>query len=148
MSRFYTEIDSTEFQSIVKKVFREDSILANKRICKDLSKVDFDWENYTRPEDDYGFSNYPYGFEEIASLFPIYWGSAGGDWEFPVCYILYWDGELRGYIPREGNAWNTKTNMSWNNENSKGEGDEEEIAKSIDKNLMVKDILRRIKKRS
>jgi hypothetical protein len=32
--------------------------------------------------------------------------SAGGDWEIPVIFMVYWDGsKFRGYIPTKGNTF-------------------------------------------
>jgi len=41
---------------------------------------------------------------------------AGGDWEWPVYFILYWDGErVRCYIPEKGNSYNTDTMWAYGN---------------------------------
>lgn len=38
---------------------------------------------------------------------------AGGDWQEPVFFIIYWDGkDFRGYIPKDGNLWNYKYNFA------------------------------------
>ncbi|MDB5036981.1 MAG: hypothetical protein JWQ35_509 [Bacteriovoracaceae bacterium] len=51
--------------------------------------------------------------------------TAGGDWENPVFFIIYWDGKaLRGYIPTKGNLWNTDTKQAYGN-------DEESDAKNL-----------------
>jgi len=42
---------------------------------------------------------------------------AGGDWEFPVFFIIYWDGKrLRAYVPTDGNPWNTATKQAFGND--------------------------------
>lgn len=47
---------------------------------------------------------------------------AGGDWECPVLFFIYWDGsKFRGYIPTYGNAINRKYKRAF------GNGDEEDI---------------------
>ena len=82
------------------------------QVKKDLEKVDFDFEN----EDCNNGCNYIKGFRVAPNGLP-YWGDdAGGDWEVPVFFIIYWDGKkLRGYIPTEGNTWNTDTKTAYGN---------------------------------
>jgi hypothetical protein len=42
---------------------------------------------------------------------------AGGDWEYPVYFILYWDGtHLRAYMPTKGNRWNTDSKEAYGND--------------------------------
>lgn len=42
--------------------------------------------------------------------------TAGGDWEVPVFFIIYWDGKkLRAYVPTDGNTWNTDTKAAYGN---------------------------------
>lgn len=106
-------------------------------ICKDISKVSFDYENY-------GLTNFPWdqdnenyeGFYTVRDLtFALY--MAGGDWEIPVFFIAYLDpnNRVRGYIPKDGNTWNLK---------SKCANEEEDEERKIDKTLFIDDILRRI----
>lgn len=46
--------------------------------------------------------------------FPYLLCYAGGDWECPVCFFIYFDGtHFRGYIPLKGNAINTKTKSAF-----------------------------------
>ena len=97
-------------------------------IEKDISKVEFDFENYEHTEGCgyFGCKDIT-GFHVTSHGLP-YWGwTAGGDWEIPVFFIIYWDGKnLRGYIPRKGNAWNTDTKQAYGN-------DEKADAKNIKK---------------
>lgn len=89
-------------------------------ISSDLRKVHFDTENMT----DKGYNLRPGSDEEkYMGLTTLengltYLGvSAGGDWEWPVFFAIYWDGKkLRGYIPEDGNPWNTDTNMAYGND--------------------------------
>lgn len=75
-------------------------------IDKDLSKVSFDTENFTCN-----------GFQTLDNGFTFLGCSAGGDWEHPLFFIIYFDGKkLRGYIPKEGNTWNTKYNTAYGSE--------------------------------
>jgi hypothetical protein len=82
------------------------------QIKKDLAKVEFDFENW---DCDNG-CKYINGFHVAPNGLP-YWGDcAGGDWEIPIFYIIYWDGKkLRAYIPTEGNPWNTDTKSAYGN---------------------------------
>lgn len=70
---------------------------------QDLKKVKFDYENCDMIGDirDYNGASYI-----IAQ--------AGGDWECPVLFFVYWDGsKFRGYVPIYGNAVNRKTNSAF-----------------------------------
>lgn len=41
---------------------------------------------------------------------------AGGDWEDPILFFMYWDGnKFRGYIPTYGNAYNRKYKIAFGN---------------------------------
>ena len=85
------------------------------KITSDLKKCEFDTENVDCKKG--------YGVEKIAGFRTLsngltYLGiSAGGDWEFPVFHILYFDGkQLRAYIPKDGNPWNTDTKTAYGND--------------------------------
>lgn len=103
-------------------------------VVKDLKKVNFDCENVSAdPKLAYGEATVEGGLENYVGLHTLnnglsYLGvTAGGDWEYPIFFIIYWDGsKLRGYIPKEGNTWNTKTKSALGN-------DEEEDAKFLAK---------------
>jgi hypothetical protein len=87
-----------------------------KIVSKDI-KVEFDTENIEMSLSQY--SNI-LGFHTLSQGFTFMGIYAGGDWEIPVFFILYWDGKnVRGYVPKNGNAWNTKTNQAYGN-NSAG----------------------------
>jgi hypothetical protein len=78
------------------------------QVEKDLSKVQFDTENI-EVSDCQTLSN---GLSFVGI-------SSGGDWEWPIFFIIYYDGKkLRGYIPRDGNLWNTKTKQAYGNDDS------------------------------
>lgn len=77
-------------------------------------------------------------------------GAAGGDWEHPVAFILYIDhnGNVRGYVPKDGNAYNHKFKTAYGSEDS-GKGFdidelEEEDAPPFDNEKMINDICNRI----
>jgi hypothetical protein len=81
------------------------------KVEKDLKKVDFDTENL----DAEGFTLT--GFQTLDNGFTFLGIHAGGDWEQPIFFIIYWDGkELRGYIPEDGNVYNTKTKTAFGND--------------------------------
>jgi hypothetical protein len=88
-------------------------------IQKDLSKVKFDTENVIYEEDN-PFRAEGLGFRTLLNNLTVLGVKAGGDWENPVYFIIYWDGDnLRGYIPKDGNPYNSDTKEAYgNNEES------------------------------
>jgi hypothetical protein len=91
---------------------------------KDLSKVDFDIENMDAQDvygaavqgRDYVSRNF-LGFQTLDNGLTFLGVNAGGDWEYPVYFIVYFDGQkLRGYVPTDGNVWNTDTMMAYGND--------------------------------
>jgi hypothetical protein len=85
------------------------------KVESDLNKVDFDTENLEYEEDE-GYANGKVGFRTLSNGLSILGVTSGGDWESPLYFILYFDGkELRGYIPTEGNVWNTDTYTAYGN---------------------------------
>lgn len=88
----------------------------NEQIRDDLSKIQFDFENYSSPNspetpaDIMGWHTLDNGFSFLGM-----W--AGGDWEQPVYFILYWDGKkVRGYVPEAGNTFNPKYRTAFGSE--------------------------------
>ena len=88
----------------------------NAQIKKDL-KIEFDFENF-ECETSKGYN----GAEGITGLRTLSNGlayvgcSAGGDWEIPVFFIVYWDGQkLRAYIPTKGNPFNRTEKQAYGN---------------------------------
>lgn len=107
-----------------------------ERVQKDLAKVDFDGENQEWQQDSYRPDEW-HGFQMIGDL-PVLGASAGGDWEWPVYFILYWDGkQLRGYIPKSGNVWNHKMKTALGNYE---EEDSEHIRKQLKKKFPDQEI--------
>lgn len=92
----------------------------------DLAKVDFDFENYTfdHLEEEMGRSSGILGYRKFWTRSPLtcfsYVGwSAGGDWEYPVTFIVYLDQDgktFRAYIPKDGNVWNHVTKSAIGND--------------------------------
>lgn len=80
------------------------------QISKDL-KIHFDTENVFGMEQDRLL-----GFRTLENGLTFCGFEAGGDWEFPVFFIIYWDGkQLRGYVPSDGNMWNTDSKQAYGN---------------------------------
>lgn len=77
----------------------------NSPILKDLSKINFDWENsgVCEENEDVNFKNKT----SLSDGTEFIWCFAGGDWECPVFFVLYIDdkNKLRGYIPSDGNIY-------------------------------------------
>ncbi len=114
MPRYFAPISIPGLEDKIAKII--DSPGLRDHLEKDL-KVGFDWENWT------GFRSRDFGPKSILGSQTLdsgltFWGfCAGGDWEFPVFFIVYWDGKkLRGYIPTEGNPWNTTTKEAYGND--------------------------------
>lgn len=116
MPRHYAPISMEAFKKKVKDVLSKDTpcnIFGNK-FEKDL-KVDFGFENYDDCG-DFGPKSLM-GFQTLPGDLHIFGCAAGGDWEHPVFFCLYWDGKkLRAYIPTEGNPWNTTNNLAYGND--------------------------------
>lgn len=56
------------------------------------------------------------GFNRLDNGFCFLGCHAAGDWEVPVFFIIYWDGnEFRGYIPENGNVYNKDVNSAFGN---------------------------------
>lgn len=112
MPRYFAPITIEELKDRVKKCFSE-LVYPNRivdKLYKDL-KVNFDTENFGMDDDVItGYHTLPSGLTFLGL-----W--AGGDWELPVTFIVYWDGKkLRGYVPDEGNLWNKKTKEAYGND--------------------------------
>ena len=127
------------------------------KINDDLKKVNFDFENWNignadpsferYPSDHSGFCNYPVGYETLPNGLPVLFVNAGGDWECPICFCIYWDGKtLRAYIPDEGNFWNRKEKCAYGSEAEPTEEDDEiaENGKEADPDLIRQDVMNRI----
>lgn len=81
---------------------------SNAILQKDLDKVKFDTENC---DVDYDIHN---GVAYASCR-------AGGDWEMPLRFFVYFDGtNIRGYVPDEGNFYNKLTKTAFGSE---GEAD-------------------------
>ena len=119
-------------------------ITEHLKVKKDLSKINFDGENYSySKKGNINLDNYDYmGIVTLENGFTFLGGVAGGDWEHPVYHIVYFDGKsLRGYIPSYGNVLNLKYKCALGSED-----EEIEIDWDIDFNweAIIEDIKNRI----
>lgn len=109
-----------EFQEIIKE--RINSVPKydfQKSIEKDLT-VRFDWENFdysTKTLNGVTRRKRWWGIKSIY-YFPFLCCYAGGDWEYPVFFIIYLDGKnkIRAYVPRDGNVYDEETNQAYSND--------------------------------
>jgi hypothetical protein len=147
--RYYTETTKEHFLSKVQELMENEEFPfeQNTQLFKDLSKVRFDYENCTGFGDVNNYATYPVGYKEIAPGFHVYFVNAGGDWEYPICYIYYWgQGRLRAYIPENGNAWNKKEKCAYGSDSDENSGDEDH-GFEINEELMIAEILEHIQKK-
>lgn len=114
MARKTKIITLSEFKEHVKQ-YEEECEFSNQ-IEKDLSKIQFDRENL---DFSTGFFDDPNvcGYQILSNGMPTLFGNAGGDWEHPIVFILYWDGKkIRGYIPEKGNTFNPEFRTAYGSE--------------------------------
>lgn len=108
-----------------------DIVEFTSQIERDISKVSFSTENFTCDKHyEWNYENKEYeklpsddsinkimGFSILPNGMPFLGCCGGGDWESGIFFIIYWSGKnFRGYIPKEGNPWNTKTNTAYGND--------------------------------
>ena len=105
-------------------------------IQKDIGKIQFDFENYDignadpsfeqYPTDHQGYNGYTVGYEVLSNGLPVLFVNAGGDWELPICFCIYYDGKkLRGYVPTEGNVFNVEQKCAYGSEDEEDENEQE-----------------------
>jgi hypothetical protein len=129
---------------------------------KDLQKILFDFENYTFKPGEYDDNGGELiGFNTLNNL-SLLGFLAGGDWEYPLYFMVYWDGNsLRCYVPENGNIYNKLTKTAYGSEDETEETltdeqmkEAEELAEKItdsedelpqyDWNLIKKDIIENV----
>lgn len=80
------------------------------KVAKDISKVYFDNENNYVSNSDTPVideNNPLLGIHTLNNGLTFLGCMAGGDWEYPVFFIIYHDGKgFRGYVPSYGNVYN------------------------------------------
>ena len=95
------------------------------KVCKDLHQINVEFENVESFDSEAAYTYLPgleamKGYEMIGegdSAFPVLWCCGGGDWEYPLVFVLYigQKGELRGYIPEDGNVYNHVEKSAYGN---------------------------------
>lgn len=115
----------------------------NSKVRSDLSKIEVDTENV----DAIGLWDDPWvmpgtdslkGYEMIgtgANAFPVLWCACGGDWELPLVFVLYIGnkGELRAYIPEDGNCYNKEKKSAYGNHDDDMDADDPNYRFDADK---------------
>jgi hypothetical protein len=116
MPRQFAPISIEALKTKIDAVMGEGGVHALiEKLAGDI-KVSFDLENVSAkafgPKTVMGYHTEPNGL--------TYCGfAAGGDWEHPVYFMVYWDGKkLRGYVPTEGNPWNRMSNTAYGNDDA------------------------------
>lgn len=80
----------------------------------------------------------------------IVWAYAGGDWEYPVYFVLYLDPDnhIRAYVPKDGNTYCHKCKSAWGTCECNDEKDSEDHLNDDDYgpdyDAMYKDVCNRI----
>lgn len=96
-----------------------------QKFSKDISKVEFDFENFQcdHLEEELGGAMGWLGQRKFwtrpLTCFSYIGCYAGGDWEYPVNFLIYLDKDgktFRGYVPKDGNVWNYKTKRAIGND--------------------------------
>ncbi len=142
-SRKFKEMSAEKFKTRMDKFIEENDVYEFHEIFgKDL-KVQFDFENYEMQEESHRQAiNELLGYKTLSNGLNILGITAGGDWEFPVYFLLYISekDKIRAYIPRMGNTYNRKTMEAHGN----GEDDDDEP--QFDRESIKQDILKRFEK--
>lgn len=114
------------------------------QVNQDVSTIVFDFENVLTAYDNDRMDRMSSfrGIHEGPGGLVYYGLEAGGDWEWPVAFILYFDETgLRAYVPEQGNAFNKKTRTAYGSEDeSRVVADEEpcDDAGDLPKRLQAK----------
>lgn len=121
-------------------------------VRQDLSKIGVDFENadYVGEYEMPGTEPLKH-FEMITGVggtFPVAWCACGGDWENPLVFVLYvgQKGELRGYIPEDGNVYNKKEKLAYGNsdDDPSWEDDPDDPRLQFDAGKLKADVANRI----
>jgi hypothetical protein len=117
MSRIFVPLTVNELKKKIEAALGEDGYdyrHITPGVKKDLDKVNFSTENL-----EAGNSSVKdlVGYHMLSNGMPVLGISAGGDWEYPIFFCIYFDGKkLRAYIPEKGNTWNTDTKKAFGND--------------------------------
>jgi len=129
---FFDKEDLEQYPTFVETIYNNSYELSidgcTKKVIYDLSKVDYDTENFECADGE-GYVGYDCGFQTLSNGLTALFCTAGGYWEYPICFIIYWSGkELRGYIPTKGNRWNRSQQCAFGNDH---ESDKKEFLKFL-----------------
>lgn len=118
--RIFVPISIDQLRAKVDAALAEDEdrnwATLTSKVQSDLNKVSFDTENIDA-EPVFATENDIVGYHSLDNGLSFLGVRAGGDWESPVFFIIYWDGkDLRGYIPKDGNSYNTDTMTAYGND--------------------------------
>lgn len=123
--------------------------VTSSQIQDDL-KVEFDWENFEYERGSFGPQKLM-GLNTLKNGLTFCGMCAGGDWEQPVFFIVYWDGKkLRAYVPTKGNPYNTDRMCAYGNDeksddvNRLSRDDLPFNGDDFDQDLIIEDIIERI----
>lgn len=112
-----------------------DAVELHDHVIKDM-KIQFDLENAFWEEYD-SASREIVGLHTLENGLTIQGIVAGGDWEQPVFWLVYFDGQrLRGYIPTSGNPWCRKSKQAFGNHDNQAK----EVAELIELGIFPKDV--------
>ena len=118
MSRFFAPISMDDLKSKIDKFLEDEDESFPHNLLEKLGndiKVKFDCENVAISENDFGPKEL-IGYKTLNGM-NFFGMAAGGDWEHPVFFLVYFDGKkLRGYVPTDGNPWNTTTKEAYGND--------------------------------
>lgn len=105
-----SEYDDSEIEDMLKSgdISIIDIFENSSKIETDLGKVQFDLENCTSKSGEFtDYGGLLVGFHTLSNGLSFLGCLAEGDWEYPVFFIIYYDGKsLRGYVPICGNLIN------------------------------------------
>lgn len=127
----YEDIEGEDFGHVLSTVMMYKSGDAGN----DINKIQFDFENSFIGVDGDHFAvrfSKLFGLQTLGTL-SFYGMWAGGDWEYPVYFILYqYKGKIRGYVPEDGNTYNIKTKAAYGNDEEEDEKELQRLGLSYD----------------
>ena len=135
------DIDWDDNDEIMETFLHEVVGFSNSLANKDVQKIDFDFENSEISNE---------GEKALPDGTRIIWAYAGGDWEYPVYFVLYLDPDnhIRAYVPKDGNTYCHKCKCAWGTCECNDEKDSEDHLNDDDYgpdfDAMYKDVCNRI----
>lgn len=128
---------------VEKKGYHLKLVWLTSKIKSDVNKVDFSDENLEcNPSNVDSYFEHIIGFNTLPNNLTYLGVYAGGDWEIPLFFIIYFDGkDLRAYIPSEGNTWNKTTKKAFGNDDGNFDSPEDEAESHGGTDLNPEDII-------